>query len=85
MAVGVCCAYSSMQGIAPLAAVYMYTTGGIGGADQIAPAELTAAILITLLCLLYARYATTLLCVARLFVLDYQYHDIPFDKEEQSC
>jgi hypothetical protein len=30
MAVGVRCAYSLMQGIAPMAVVYMYMTGGIG-------------------------------------------------------
>jgi hypothetical protein len=41
MAVGVHCAYSSMRGITPMAAVYMYVTGGIGGANQIAPADAT--------------------------------------------
>jgi hypothetical protein len=84
MAVGIRCAYFSMQGIAPMAAVYMYVTGGISGAYQIALADATAAILIALLCLLYVRYATTLFLVAWLLVLDHQYHDIPFDKEEQS-
>ncbi len=67
-----------------MAVVYMYMMRGIGGADQIAPADKTAAISIALLCLLYARYATTLLRVAWLLVLDYHSHDIPFVKEEQS-
>jgi hypothetical protein len=49
MAVGIRCAYSSMEGIAPMAAIYTYLMGGIGGADQIAPADATAAILIALL------------------------------------
>ncbi len=56
-----------------------------GGANQIAPADATAAISIALLCLLYARYTTALFCVAWLLVLDYQYYDILFDKKEQSC
>ncbi len=68
-----------------MAVVHIYVTGGIGGSDHISPADATAAILTALLCLLYARYASTLLHIARLLVLDYQYHDIPFEAEEQSC
>ncbi len=38
-----------------MAAIHMYMMGGIGGANQIALADATAAISIALLCILYAR------------------------------
>jgi hypothetical protein len=79
-----CPASSAMWAISLMAAIYILATGGIGGINQIAPAEATAAMSITLLCLLFVRYVTTLFHIAWLLLLDYQYQDIPLDKEEGS-
>jgi hypothetical protein len=73
-----------MWAISPIAASYMLATGGIGGINQIAPAEATAAISITLIGLLFVRYVAASFHIARLLLLDYQYHNIPLDEEEQS-
>jgi hypothetical protein len=73
-------ARSAMLAISPVAAVYMLVTGGNGVANkQIAPATATAAITVSLLRILFARYANASLCLAWLFHMDYHCHDIPID------
>ena len=63
----------------------MLVTGGNGVANnQIAPATAaTAAITLSLLRILFVRYANASLRLARLFRMDYRYHVIPIDEEEQ--
>ena len=55
-----------MLAISPIAVavMYMLMTGGIGVANQVAPTTVTASVTVSLLCLLFARYAN-----ASLFVL----------------
>jgi hypothetical protein len=84
VAISFCTASSAMWAISPMATIYMLMTGGIGGINQNALAEATATMSITLLRLLFVRYVTELFCIARLLLLDYQYHDICLNKEEQS-
>ena len=70
--------------ISPVAVACMLVTGGNGVANnQIAPATATAAITVSLLCILFARYANASLRLARLFHIDYCCHGIPIDGEER--
>jgi len=73
-----------MRGIAPITVVYMLAMMGIGGDNPIAPDDATAAMAGALLCLLLIRYATASIHVAQLALLDFYFHDIPLDEEEQS-
>jgi hypothetical protein len=73
-----------MRGITPIAVVYMLATGGIGGDNPIAPDDATAAMAVALLRLLLVRYSTASIRVAWLFLLNFNFHDIPLDEEEQS-
>jgi hypothetical protein len=75
-----------MLAISPVAVIYMLVTGGNGVANnQIAPARTaaTAAITLSLLRILFVRYANASLRLARLFRMDYRCHDIPIDEEER--
>ena len=77
-------ARSAMLAISPVAVTYMLVTGGNGVANnQIAPATATAAITVSLLRILFARYANASLRLAQLFRMDYCCHDIPIDEEER--
>ena len=77
-------ARSAMLAISPVAVTYMLVTGGNGVANnQIAPATATAAITVSLLCILFARYANASLRLARLFRMDYRCHDISIGEEER--
>jgi hypothetical protein len=77
-------ARSAMLAISPVAVTYMLVTGGNGVANnQIAPATATAAITVSLLRILFARYANASLRLAQLFRMDYRCHDIPIDEEER--
>jgi hypothetical protein len=79
-------ARSAMLAISPVAVIYMLVTGGNGVANnQIAPARTaaTAAITLSLLRILFVRYANASLRLARLFRMDYRCHDIPIDEEER--
>ena len=68
-------ARSTMLAISPIAVMYMLVTGSIGVVNQVAPTTVTAAITLSLLCLLFARYANASLCLAWLFCMDHRYHD----------
>jgi len=77
-------ARSAMLAISPVAVTYMLVTGGNGVANnQIAPATATAAITVSLLRILFARYANASLRLAQLLRMDYCCHDIPIDEEER--
>ena len=71
-------ARSAMLAISPVAVACMLVTGGNGVANnQIAPATATAAITVSLLCILFLRYANASLRLARLFRMDYRCHKPP--------
>ncbi len=76
-------ACSAMLAIFPVAVTCMLVTGGNGVANnQIALATATAAITVSLLRILFAKYANASLHLAWLFRMDYRCHDIPIDEEE---
>jgi hypothetical protein len=74
----------AMLAISPVAVTYMLVTGGNGVANnQIAPATVAAGITVSLLCILFARYANASLRLARIFRMDFRCHDIPINEEER--
>jgi hypothetical protein len=72
IAVSACIARSAMLAITPVAVTYMLVTRGNGEANnQIAPATAAAAITVSLLCILFAKYANASLRLAWLFCMDF--------------
>ena len=65
-------AHSTTLAISPIAVMYMLMTGGIGVANQVAPTTVTAAVTVSLLRLLFARYANASLRLAWLFRMDHR-------------